>query len=192
MPREIYLYFFLSTNSATRHMTHFLFSLESRFCCLYELETLNVFTHEKTSRDVKQLWWMRGFSGWSKLIFSYLEVRNVSLEFISEVSFRLLHSALNYFREFKSLDSGLFFIIQTCSNAFRLLPLFVCKSLWSKCCVWSPKLLSSNCFAVIFHVSPCSEYSLWWVVKIMQFFSVSWVTMFVLLICEVTGCHVDL
>ncbi len=26
--------------------------------------------------------------------------------------------------------------------------------------------ISSSCFAVIFHVSPCSEYSLWWVVEL--------------------------
>lgn len=89
-----------------------------------------------------------------------------SIYLFSEVSFRPLHSALYYFREFRSLDSRLFFNIWTCSNAFRLLPLFVCKSLWGKHSVWSPKLLSSSCFAVVFHVSPCSEYSLWWVVEL--------------------------
>ncbi len=43
-----------------------------------------------------------GRYGWSELILSYLEVWTVLLDlFISEVLFRPLHSALNYFREFK-------------------------------------------------------------------------------------------
>lgn len=125
--------FFLSTNSATRHDTYFSLSLESHFCCLYEMETSLLLKKCPVSRKMLNMlfsefiwpraesWWMRGFSGGSELIFSYLEVRNVLLKFISEVSFqfRPLHSALNCFREFKSLDSGLFFIMRTCSNAFR-------------------------------------------------------------------------
>lgn len=178
MLREIYLLFFIyEFCNKTHYVFHFHSSLVSAASVKWKRWTSLLMKNvSMLNRLISEFiwpraesWGIRGFSGWSKLIFSYLEVQNVLLEFISEMSFRPLHSTLNYFREFKSLDSGLFFNTQTYSNTFHLLPWFVCKALWSKRCVWSPKLLSSNCFAVIFHVSPCSEYSLWWVVKIMQF-----------------------
>lgn len=129
--RNIPIFLVYEFCNKTHDTLYFSFSLESHFCCLYEMETSLLLKKclKMLNRLFSELiwpraesWWMRGFSGWSELIFC--ELRNVLLEFISEVAFQLrpLPSALNYFREFKSLDSGLFLLYKHVQMHFVFYP----------------------------------------------------------------------